>query len=177
MDQQACYELGVIARPHGLKGEVQVFLDVDNSDEYSKLESVFVEVDKHLVPFFIESIQVISDKKAIVAFDDILSKDDADTLRGKKLFLPLDFLPQLKEGQFYYHEVIGYKVIDKNHGELGEAVTFNDGGAQVLLIMDYQDKEVLIPVSETIFLKADHEKQQILVNLPEGLLELYLNED
>lgn len=177
MNHNSCYELGVIAKPHGLKGEVQIFLDVDSSDDYSKLESVFVEINKQLVPFFIESIHVVNDKKAIVAFDDIQTFEQATELRGAHLYLPLEFLPKLKDNQFYYHDVVGYTVVDQNDGELGKAATFNDGGAQVLLIMDYKDKEVLIPVCDTIFLKADHNKKQILVNLPEGLLELYLNED
>ena len=177
MNQNTCYELGIITRPHGLKGEVQVYLDVDHPEMYSELESVFVEVDKRLVPFFIESFHLIGDQKAIVAFDDIQTLEQAEALRGNHLYLPLKALPQLEEDQFYFHEVIGYKVVDKTEGELGEAASFNDAGAQIILIMDYMGKEVLIPVSKTILLKADHENKQLLVDLPGGLLDLYMNED
>ena len=177
MNIDSCYELGLITRPHGLKGEVQIHLDVDYPEDYEELESVFVEIHKQLVPFFISSFHLIKDQKAIVQFDDIDSFEAAEKVKGARLFLPLNTLPELDEGQFYFHEVVGYKIVDNTLGELGEVLTFNDASAQTIMVMEYSEKEVLIPVVEGILLKADHTKKQILVDLPEGLLDVYLNED
>ncbi len=177
MTSDSCFELGLITRPHGLKGEVQVHLDVDFPEDYQDLESVFVEINNQLVPFFISSLHLTKDQKAIVQFDDIDSFEAAEKIKGVKLFLPLDFLPELEADQFYFHQVVGYKVIDKSLGELGEVITFNDNSAQTIMLMDYQEKEVLIPIVEGVFVKADHKNKTFHVDLPEGLLDIYLNED
>ena len=65
MREEDCYQLGEVIKTHGLKGEVSVLLDVDFPEEYSELESVFLQMEGNLVPFFIDSIQ-IHDKRALV---------------------------------------------------------------------------------------------------------------
>jgi 16S rRNA processing protein RimM len=169
-----CFELGHITKTHGLKGEVVFFLDVDFPEEYDYLESVFVEVKNELVPFFIESIQ-IRQKKAIVKFEDINTFEQASNLLKHRLFLPLDELPELEEGQFYYHDVIGYQVIDNQKGTLGVVKEFYSMPQGDLLVMEYEGKEVLIPVNDNTVTSANHELQEILVHIPDGLLEVYLN--
>lgn len=175
MKAEDCFELGIITRPHGLSGEVQLSLDAENPESYQELESVFVEINNKLIPFFIESIS-ISGKKAIIRFDDVSSQQEAAALGGKKVFLPVDLLPDLEDDQFYYHEITGFRIIDNAKGELGvvEAVVENPG--HDLIIMDYLSKEVLIPITDDIVLLVDRDKKTIQVDLPNGLLELYLEE-
>ena len=85
-------------------------------------------------------------------------------------------MPELDKNQFYYHEIIDYKVVDKNLGELGTVQTVHSMQAQDLLVMDYKGKEVLIPVISEIVLNADKEAKVLNVNLPDGLLEVYLED-
>ena len=82
-------------------------------------------------------------------------------------------MPELEEGQFYFHDVIGYKVVDANHGELGTVKDFYDMPQQQLMAMDYMNQEMLIPVMDETMLRADHEGKILHVHLPEGLLEVY----
>jgi 16S rRNA processing protein RimM len=91
-------------------------------------------------------------------------------------FLPLDELPELENDQFYYHEIIDYQVVDKNLGELGKVLTVHSMQAQDLMVMEYKGKEVLIPVISEIVLNADKEAKILNVNLPEGLLEVYMED-
>ena len=60
-----CYQLGYIVKPHGLKGEVQIFIDSDDPQAYQNLELVFVQQGQQLVPFFIESISKLLSLKFI----------------------------------------------------------------------------------------------------------------
>lgn len=169
-----CYQLGYVIRKHGTKGDVQVFLDADAPEAYSEMESVFIlQEGQMLVPFFIDRIEVRG-QKAVIKFEDIESADDADALSGSQLYLPLDVLPTLEEHQFYYHEVIGFDVIDQQLGKLGQVLSFITLGPQQLLEMEYQGNQVLIPVTDEIVLKAKSDKKEIYVNLPEGLLDIYL---
>ena len=175
MTKDNCFELGKITKTHGLKGEVVLWLDVDFPEDYEDLESIFLDVKGELVPFFMDSYR-LSGNRAIVQFEDIDTFEKAEELVNLEAYLPLDELPALENDQFYYHEIIGFQVVDKNLGELGIVYTVHSMQAQDLLVMDYKGKEVLIPVIPEIVLEADKEAKILNVNLPEGLLEVYLED-
>lgn len=170
-----CFELGYVSKVHGLAGEVVATLDVDYPEDYKKLESVFVEENNNLVPFFITTIR-IKKEQAIIRFEEIDSLDKAQELKGCKLFLPLDFLPTLTDEQFYFHEIIGYTVIDKNHEEIGRVDYFNSSSAQTIMVVNHQEKEILIPVTDEIIKKVNRDKKVVFVQLPEGLIDIYLGD-
>lgn len=170
-----CFKLGYIVKKHGLKGELSILLDVDYPGDYTELESVFVEVNKQLVPFFIEHLQLNGDR-GIMKFENINDLPDAERLFKSDLYLPVADLPILEEGQFYYHEVIGYMVTDKSLGEVGKIAEVYEFPNQNLLGVTHQEKEVLIPINDDIILKVDHKLKQMQVDLPEGLLDIYLED-
>ena len=175
MTKDNCFEFGKITKTHGLKGEVVLWLDVDFPEDYEDLESILLEERGELVPYFMESYR-LSGNRAIVKFEDIDTFEKAELMINLQAFLPLEDLPELDKNQFYYHEIIDYKVIDKNLGELGTVQTVHSMQAQDLLVMDYKGKEVLIPVISEIVLNADKEAKVLNVNLPDGLLEVYLED-
>ena len=174
MNIDACYQLGYVIKKHGTHGEVSVFIDADIPEEYSELESVFVEINKKLVPFFVESI-LIRGNKATIKFEDVDDQDAASDLKSCALYLPLSTLPPLESDQFYYHEIKGYEVEDQNHGNLGLITDVVTTTKQDLIVVDHGGKEVLIPVNDDIIEKVDHEKKLLYVTLPDGLLEVYLD--
>ena len=177
MQVDDCYQLGYVIKPHGLNGELQILLDVDSPEEYSQLESVFVLQGQQLVPFFIESIAVRGNK-AIVAMEEIESVDDAKALKGSKLFLPLAALPELPDDEYYYHDLVGF-VLRQSEGEIiGEIQSVLDAGAQDLLQVKHTTgKEVLVPLTDELIVKVDKAGKMLVMNLPEGLIEVYLNEE
>jgi len=145
MTKENCFELGKITKTHGVRGEVVLWLDVDFPEDYEDLESIFLEVRGELVPFFMESFR-LSGNRAIVQFEDIDTFEKAEGMINLQAFLPLEELPELDEDQFYYHEIIDFKVVDKNLGELGTVQTVHSMQAQDLLVMDYTGKEVFFPL-------------------------------
>lgn len=171
MNLDSCFELGQIIKAHGLKGEIVANFSTDHPEQYSKLESVFLEINQKLVPFFIEKIN-LSTNKIIIKFEDIDTIEDTKSLLKKTLYLPLENLPEPDEDELYYQHIIGFTVKDKNLGELGTVKDILERAGQDLLIMEYEEKEILIPVDPTIILKTDNKKKILSVDLPEGLLEL-----
>jgi 16S rRNA processing protein RimM len=167
------FEIGHILKPHGLKGGLSIILDVDEPANYTEMESVIVNIDNQLVPFFISSLQ-LNGAKGILHLEDIDTLEEADRFRSSKLLLPIEILPELNNGKFYYHEVIGYQVVDEQTGRLGIIENVFTRSNQDLISMRYQNKEVLIPANNDIVKKADHEKKEVIVDLPNGLLEIYL---
>lgn len=138
------------------------------------MESVYVEFGTNLVPFFIEKSSLHKGNQLRVRFEDINSEEDAESILKCGIYLPLDLLPKLSGNKFYYHEVIGFTVVDKNFGEVGEIVHINDKAAQPLFEIDRNGAEIFIPMIDDFIKKVDREKKQIHVATPEGLIELYL---
>jgi 16S rRNA processing protein RimM len=171
MNLDSCFLLGRIIKAHGLKGSVLANFDVDEPEQYSKLESVFLEINQKLIPFFIEEIS-ISGKKVILKLEDIDKIDDTESLLKKDIYLPLEKLPEPDEDELFYQHIIGFKVKDKNLGELGVVENIFERAGQDLLVMKFEGKEILIPVDPSIILKADNKKKTLSVDLPEGLLDL-----
>jgi 16S rRNA processing protein RimM len=175
MNQEECYQLGYVLKTHGVGGEVTFVMDVDNPEEYAQLDSVFIELNGKLVPFFIDTIQIQNDK-AIVRLEDVNSLPKAQNIVGCTLYLPLNNLPQLDEDQFYYHEIVNYHIVDEQKGMLGLITNVYELPHQDLIAMNYQEKEVLIPITDNIVTGVDHQKKELYVSLPDGLLEIYLND-
>lgn len=171
-----CFFLGKIVKTNGLKGDLSVFLDVDDLNDYADLDSVFVERKRSLVPYFIESIQ-IRNNGAVVHFEDVDTLEDAQDLVGSCLYLPLDVLPPLDGNRFYYHEVIGFEVEDINEGALGVLREINDNSAQAILCIDHPSgKEVMIPLVDQFLVEVDREGRKLKVAAPEGLVDFYLEQ-
>lgn len=167
------FEIGFIHKPHGLKGAVNILLDVDDPSKYINMESVVVLFGNDLVPFFVSSLR-INGKKGIMTLEDVTSIEQALELKSCPIYLPIELLPPLKDDQFYYHDIIGHTIVDKQEGKLGVIENIYAEGNQDLIAMKYKGKEVLIPITKDIIIKADHEHKEVLASLPEGLLEIYL---
>ncbi|MCU0451210.1 MAG: ribosome maturation factor RimM [Bernardetiaceae bacterium] len=172
MNKSECFELGYLMRPHGLAGELGAVFDVDDPNKYEELGAVLVEVKGQLVPYEIEYLE-FANKKIIVKFHEIDTVEQADPLKNSKLWLPLSQLPPLGEGQFYYHEIIGYQVQDAAEGLLGTVANVYDLPAQHTLVVKYQGHEVMVPIADHIVKKVDHAARTIFVQLPDGLLAVY----
>lgn len=173
MNKENYYFLGYIVKTQGQKGDLVLMLDVDNPKQYEKLESVFIEIDKDLVPFFIEKITLKHQNKAVVRFQDI-KPENTSFLEKRSVYLPLDLLPKLSGNKFYYHEVVKFEVIDLHHGNIGKIVDIVDIQPQALFQILYKGKEILIPVVDEIIKTVDRKNKQIIIEAPEGLIDLYI---
>jgi len=173
MQKEDCYYLGKITKLHGFKGNLILHLDTDEPELYENMESVFVETNGMLVPFFFEFIQPHSRGKMLVKFEDV-SPEEAEKLINKHLYLPLETLPELEGNDFYYHEIAGFKIIDENHGEIGVLQSVNDSGIQPLFEIKISDREILIPVVDEWIKEVNRKEKFIKIETPEGLVDLYL---
>jgi 16S rRNA processing protein RimM len=174
MRKEECFYLGKIAKKFSFKGEVLIYLDTDEPELYENMESVFVELNKNLVPFFIENSSLHKNDFLRVKFEDVDTEEDADAIMGCELYLPLSFLPKLEGNQFYYHEVIGFEVEDQRLGVVGKIVSINDSTAQPLFEVLNGNVEMLIPMIDQFLIKVDRDNKKVIMNLPEGLVEMYL---
>lgn len=175
MQKEDCFYLGKIVSKHSFKGEVLVKLDTDEPGIYENMESVFVSLGNSLVPFFIEKCYLHKSNLLRIRFEDVSSEQDADRIMGSHLYLPLEFLPKLSGNKFYYHEIIGFTVMDNHHGDIGVITGVNDSVSQALLEVEKGGKQLLIPVTDNIIDKVDRDNKTLYVTTPEGLVDLYLS--
>ena len=175
MRKEDCFYLGKIVSKFSFKGEVLVKLDTDDPESFLEMESVFIDMNKNLIPFFIEKSALQKSNLLRIKFEEITAEEDADRILKKELYLPLSFLPELENDQFYFHEVIGFKVIDKNFGEVGILKSINDSTPQALFEIEHEGNEILVPVNDDFIDKLDKPNKTLHLNVPEGLIEMYLD--
>jgi 16S rRNA processing protein RimM len=174
MQKKDCFFVGKIVKKYSFKGELLIKLDTDDPKQFLKMESVFVEQRKTLIPFFIERSSLHKSLLLRVKFEEVKNEADAEALIRNDLYLPLSALPPLSGNKFYYHEIIGFKVVDKNFGPAGIITAVNDSTSQHIFIIDLNGKEVLIPVNDSFIENVDRETKTLHFDVPEGLIEIYL---
>ena len=174
MRKEDCFYLGKIVTKYSFKGEVVIKLDTDEPELYKNMESVYVEFGTNLVPFFIDKSSLHKGNQLRVQFEDVYSEEEADSILKSNVYLPLDLLPKLEGDKFYFHEVIGFTVVDANFGEVGTVVHINDKAAQPLFEIDRNGTEIFIPMIDGFIKKVDRENKKIQVETPDGLIALYI---
>jgi 16S rRNA processing protein RimM len=156
-----------VIKKHGLKGDVKIIL---SSPLPKKLESIFVEIDNRLVPFFIESISILHDQ-AILKFEDIDSPEKADQLTQNRVFLPLSIRPKSQSKRPNSSELIGFSVYFNSH-RLGIVSDINQHTLNPLLVVKNEESELLIPINDYFIKKVDRKLKKVMVELPDGFLEI-----
>lgn len=158
-------------KPHGLKGEVTISIDDDIPNDISSIETLFIEQGDRLVPYFIESLSV-KGNKAYVKLEDINTAELASAISKSSIYLPKTARPKSGRGEFYDDEILNFEVYDNEHGLLGYVVAVTSAGANKLLSVEQDGKEILIPINGPFIAGINKIKKKITVSLPEGFLDI-----
>ena len=168
---------GKIIKPQGFKGEVFVALSSNSYSQFLKKKKfVFIEIKDEKIPFFIEDIGISADKSAcVIKFEDIQTTEHTNQILNCKIFIEdKNLKPSKKPVSNDVYSLIGYKVIDTFQGEIGMVDTIFENTLQSILIIKFEEKEILIPIAEEIIQKIDKKNKTLFINAPKGLIELYL---
>tara|TARA_B100001175_G_C19423864_1_gene597531 strand:+ start:130 stop:657 length:528 start_codon:yes stop_codon:yes gene_type:complete len=175
MELKDCFYLGKITKKYSFKGELIISLDTDEPEIYKNLKSVFININGRLIPYFIEKSKSQKKSTLRVKFEDVNSEEEALSIINKEVYLPLENLPELKGKKFYYHEIIGYNVVDTDHGNIGLIIKVEDKTSQSIFVIKNNGKEILIPVNDNIIQMINRKDKTIHITAPYGLIDLYLN--
>lgn len=173
MDKKDFFYFGKIIKPHGVKNEFLAILDINNPEHFQNIEIIFIEIDNTLIPYFITNMR-ISEKQAIIELIDVDFDMITKLLVGSSIFLPKELLPKLPENQFHPHEVEGFSVHDKEKGNIGFIEEVVDMDYQAIFKINFNNKEILIPVVDDIIKKIDKKNKRIEIEAPDGLIDIYL---
>ena len=163
--------LGEIIKPHGLNGELK--FNLYNPSSANLAVGKMVQLTGKNIPKMEFEIEGISDSSLPmrVFFKGISSKSDAERLRGALISVPRDELPELESGEYYLFDLIGFNILDEKKDSIGNVKDVTSLPASNVLVTDYNNKEVLIPLVDDFIQLIDFENRTIIIHVMEGLLD------
>jgi 16S rRNA processing protein RimM len=170
--------VGRIAKSHGLNGEVAVEIRTDDPQRrFAPGSALLLRVPKAKQAD--RALQVVSVRehanRLLVSFAEVVDRASADSLRGSLLVVRSEDLPPSEDpDEFYDHELIGLRIVDRaDGGELGEvADVVHSAGGDWLVARVEGGRDVLVPFVAAIVVEVSLDEKTVWVQLPEGLLDL-----
>jgi len=169
-----CFRIGSILKTRGLKGEMQMYVDFDGLESI-KFNSIFLDMAGKLVPYFVSSLKYLQKNTAWLILEDVDTIEKASALVKRSVYLPNKLKPKQKKQEFTLTDLKGFTATDENEGELGIIADIHQYPKQLIAVVTYKNREVLFPLNEQIIKRVDIPNQIVTVDLPEGLLNIYLD--
>ncbi len=152
--------IGVIAGPHGVRGAVKVRCFTENVHDIGTFGGVYLdaELEKRDV-----HILFVKQDSAVVQLGGVVSRDDAEILKGKQLFVKRESLPSIEDNSYYYEDLIGCVAYDEQGQNIGVVKMVQNFGAGDVLVLQNTAEEVMWPFNEEFILKVDLVGRTIIV--------------
>lgn len=165
-------KIGTVQKTHGLKGEVSCHIQV-TPDDFGDLKSIFIKDKSGQVPYFITTYHFYQGKLTL-ALEDVDSVEKAKRLLNAEIWIESKYVTE--DEYVWVDQIIGYDIIDVHKGFIGKVENYYKIPNNELIATEVQNKEVLIPANTHIVRAINNASKTIEVELPEGLLEIYLEE-
>ncbi|MDD2285505.1 MAG: ribosome maturation factor RimM [Paludibacter sp.] len=165
------FPIGQINKPHGIQGEM-LFGFTTDIFEVEELPFFIFELDGIFVPFVVAECRLKSASTGILLLDGVNSDEDARPFSGLQIYIlkeKLDLLPEVEVDLDY---LVGFQLKDIEKGLIGVVSEIDRTTENTLFVIQQEEDELLIPVSEEYIREIDHDNNIILVELPGGLLDL-----
>ncbi len=173
---QSFVEIGHTQKPHGLNGEIKVFVEEEFEEDFLNASVILLDMSGKPNPFFIESIR--GSNQLIVKFEGIADRDRAALLSSKKMMMKLSDLtpaeaiaPEVVEDTAEL-DLVGYILIDTESNQQAEIIEIMEVNNQELLVVNNQGKELYIPFVEAWIIDLNVSEKKLVMNLPLGLFDL-----
>lgn len=164
--------IGKLVATFGVGGELILRHELGKKTALKGLETLYLEDRKEeLLPYFIESARAKTDQELYIKLENIDTKEAAQKLVQKQVWLEEEAFHQYA-GKSAPISLLGFHIID-NGTDIGEILEVIEQPHQVLCRIDLDGKEALIPIHQETLQKIDQHKKQVLVELPDGLLDIF----
>lgn len=159
---------------HGINGALILKHMTGDNNWLKQGDVLFVELRKGSeIPYFVVTAKAANDEEYIVTVEDVNTVEAAKKLTGKQVYVKEDVLKNVKTDSPLLW--IGFNLVDKTKGGLGVIEDVLQTGHQWLAKLTIEGKEVLIPLVDEMLLDVNIRNKFVRVDLPEGLIEVYLN--
>ena len=168
INKEDVFQIGRLGKAHGVKGEITMQVDDDVFDRVDA-EYLVLEIDGILVPFFMEEYRFRSDTVALVKFSDIDTQQRAQELTGCDVYFPRALADDDDEA-LSFSMLVGFDLINAATNQfVGRIDSIDDSTVNVLFCLD---NGLLLPANDDLLERIDVKQRQIVMNIPEGLLDL-----
>jgi 16S rRNA processing protein RimM len=167
------FKIGKFVSTFGLKGELVLKHNLGKKTSLKGLKAVFIEEQKQsFIPWFIESTKIKNEEEIYIKLEGVNIREQAIKLTQKEVWIPEEEFKKFSAKSSPIN-LLGYDIVE---GEqvLGKILEVIEQPHQILCRIEFNKKEALIPLHEETIQKIDRKKQQVIVLLPPGLLEIYL---
>lgn len=163
--------VGEIVNTHGLRGEVKVKRITDFEERFQIGKTVYFYENDTVSSLIIDGFR-IQKNLDYLHFENYMSIDDVEHLKGTYIYIQEKQLTPLEENAYYYHEIIGCAVYTSDGAVIGTITSILSPGANdVWVAEDKQGNEYLIPYIEDVVKEVDTENKQVIIERMEGLFE------
>tara|TARA_Y100000817_G_scaffold200750_1_gene157104 strand:- start:54 stop:578 length:525 start_codon:yes stop_codon:yes gene_type:complete len=147
--------LGKIIKPHGVKGELKVFLYNDRSSTLKEGLYIWFKLDEKFVKYSVLNLRGVTKKSQILKIKEVDTFDKAMIISKKEFFVSRNDFEELDENSFYLNDLIGCDVFDEKNQSLGKILDVLNFPANDVLLISYEDKEIMVPFVEDFILLFD----------------------
>ncbi len=165
-DELTHLRIGEIVAPRGVHGEVKVKVETDDPERFYLLDKVYL--GDALTSFEVERARLFKGQ-ALLQFKGIDSRNQAEGLRNTPVYVSMEDALPLGKDQYYYHQIEGLPVFTIQGEKLGYVAEIIRTGSNDVYVIRGGRKEILLPVIKGVVQEIDVEKEEIIVDLPDGL--------
>ena len=166
--------IGFAGKTHGINGELRFSIEDDFWDDFEEADVLFLEVGGRKTPYFVEYIK--SGNLVLVKFEDISTKEAASDLANGPVFMRLGDLVSGEADALNVADMFdllpGFLIRQVSGEDVGKILEVQEFPQQIMAVVEYDGREVYIPLNDVFIKEIDQKEQLILMDLPEGLLEL-----
>ena len=171
-------QVAQVLKSNGTDGELVMGFREIAPEDINLNEPVFIIFDGLPVPFYIESFAKRGNTKALVRLTDICSMEDVEEIAGKPVYIEAENLPEMSLEEDGYAALVGWMVLtpenaddmDSDIYEVGEITDFIDIPNNPCIEVETENGAIMIPLHEDLILSLDPEYQEIIMQIPAGLL-------
>ena len=160
--------IGVVARPHGVRGMVAVTLEDPESTALLGVDHVYLGGGSD-GPRRVDVLRSSTGRKGqvLLALEGIATPEAADALRGRTVLLEQDQLPALEEGEYRLAELVGLLAVDRQGAEVGRVAEVVDTADVPVLVVAAEGREVYVPFAAAHVIEVDLAGRRIVVDPPQ----------
>ena len=168
-----CIKIGYVHKPHGINGELVIRFQEEYYETLEEYPVIFLDIDNLLVPYFIteEGLRFKSSESVITRLDWINSDAKAKELCGSSVFVNQDDVIEF-EDEMSTNALVGFQLFGENLGLIGQIKEVHDYAGNLLLLIDYQGKDVFVPINDDLIIRIDEDQKEIELRIAEGLFDL-----
>jgi 16S rRNA processing protein RimM len=162
-------EVGVVVRPHGLKGRIKAKSYLVSKETISSLDEVFIRKPKEpAVRYRVRTLQP-EGRMLYLELEGVEDADAAALMVGCQILISQDKLGKLPEGEYYWYELLGLRVLTEDGQQLGRITSIVPGRGHDVYVCTGSEREILLPAIEDVILRVDIGTGVMVVRLLEGL--------